>query len=196
MLPSETSDHTLLSRFKNGDEEAFKVIYEKYAAKIYRFVYSFLKNKEQVEEVVQETFLSIWINREKLNENSPLEPYIFTISKRLVIDTFRKSTSTDKLRATLFARITEENNLTEENIIFSDLMRFTENAISKLPKQQQTVFRLSRFDGLSYDEIASQLNISKNTVKNHLIVALKTIRTQFEHHDILYSLAMLFFFYH
>ncbi|RZL44363.1 MAG: RNA polymerase sigma-70 factor [Pedobacter sp.] len=196
MLPNEMPDHTLISRFKSGNEEAFKVVYEKYSAKIYRFVYSFLKNKEQTEEVVQEAFLNIWINREKLNEQSPLEPYLFTVSKRLVIDTFRKATSTEKLRATLFAGITEANNLTEENIIFSDLMRFTEKAISKLPKQQQIVFRLSRFEGLSYEEIATQLNISKHTVKNHLIVALKAIKSQFDHHDILYTLALLFYALH
>lgn len=189
-----TPDYAVLSRFRNGDEEAFRTIYEKYYHRVYWFAFSFLKNKEQSEEILQETFLNTWTNRKKLDDTLPLEPYLFTVCKRLVLDAFRKATSTSKLRATMLARIEEMHNTTEDNIIFSDLMKFTENAISSLPKQQQTIFRLSRFEGLSYEEIAKQLNISKHTVKNHLVAALKTIKDQFEHQGILYSLFILLYF--
>lgn len=194
MLSNPIADQLLLSRFRNGDEAAFRAIYERYYQKVYRFAFSFLKNKEQSEEILQETFINLWTNREKLDDALPLEPYLFTICKRLVLDAFRKATSTSKLRAVMLARIEAMNNTTEDHIIFSDLMKFTENAISSLPKQQQTIFRLSRFEGLSYEEIAKQLNISKHTVKNHLVAALKTIKDQFEHQGILYCLFILLYF--
>jgi RNA polymerase sigma factor (sigma-70 family) len=71
-------------------------------------------------------------------------------------------------------------NETEEGILLEDLERFTEQVLGSLPKQQQLVYRMSRQQELSYDEIAEELNISRNTVKNHLVSALKTLRTQLQ----------------
>ncbi|MNL20876.1 RNA polymerase sigma factor [compost metagenome] len=91
-------------------------------------------------------------------------------------------------------KISQTHNDTEDGIILSDLMVFAESAIKELPKQQQIVFRLSRFEGLSYEEIADRLNLSKNTVKNHLVVAVKTLRAQFSNQEIIYLLFFLLFY--
>ncbi|WP_442587072.1 RNA polymerase sigma factor [Pedobacter sp. AW31-3R] len=179
-----TVDSVLLAQLRDGDEKAFVLVYDKNYRKIYQFANSLLKNKEQSEEILQETFLNVWINRERLDIHLPIEPLLFTICKRLVLDAFRKATSTSKHLAHLFQMMADEDNGTEENIIFSDLMRFTESVIAELPKQQQTVFRLNKFEGRSYEEIGQQLNISKNTVKNHLIVAVKSLKTQLDGHGI------------
>lgn len=77
-------------------------------------------------------------------------------------------------------------NETEESLLLSDLRQFTESALVQLPPQQQLIFRMSRYQGLSYDEIAEQLHLSRNTVKNHLIAALKTLRTHFNQSDVAY----------
>ncbi|WP_242457877.1 RNA polymerase sigma factor [Pedobacter sp. BS3] len=181
-----------VGRLRKGDQDAFRLVYDRFYRKVYQFAYAFLKNKEQSEEIVQETFLSLWTSRDKLDETLPIHPYLFTIARRLVLDTFRKGTSTQQLRDQLFALLTEYDNHTEEIVFLSDLMRFTENAISELPKQQQLIFRLSRFDGLSHEEIAERLNISKNTVKNHLVAALKTLRRHFDYHGITYLFFVFF----
>lgn len=188
-----TVDPALLEQLRNSDEKAFKLIYEQHYRKIYQFANSFLKNKEQSEEVLQETFLNFWMTRDRIIIDMPVEPLLFTICKRLVLDAFRKATSTTKQRLHLLQLMAEEDNGTEENIIFSDLMRFTEDIISELPRQQQTVFRLSKFEGHSYEEIGEQLNISKNTVKNHLVVAVKALRAQLDGHGVLYLLFIIFF---
>lgn len=184
MLVDKTVD--LITEFRNGSESAFSVIYDTHHAKIYRFAYSFLKDKELSKEILQETFISFWVNREKFDVTKTIEPYLFTICKRLVLDNFRKATSTYTLREQLLLKISEIHNETEDGIIFSDLMSFAEKAIAELPKQQQIVFRLSRFEGLTYDEIAERLNLSKNTVKNHLVVALKTLKAQFSNQEMIY----------
>lgn len=188
MLPFLTFNEDQIKRLREGDSLIFQQIYQDLAPKIYRLAYSFLKDKVQSEEVVQEAFIVFWENRQAFEAGRPIEPYLFTVSKRLVMDSFRKATSTNALREKLMLKISEKHNETEDKIILSDLMAFAEKAIQDLPRQQQIVFRLSRFEGLSYDEIGERLNLSKNTVKNHLVVAVKTLKTQFSSHEMIYFL--------
>lgn len=179
-----------INDFREGDESAFREIYNCFGSKVYRFAFSFLKEKHHSEEMVQETFLLLWENRAKLDENRPLEPYLFTITKRLVLDQLRKKISTANLRTKLLTKISEHHNETEEQIIFSDMLVYAEKAIRELPQQQQTVFRLSRVEGLSYDEIADRLNLSRNTVKNHLVVAVKKLKASFSDKEINFLLLL------
>ncbi|MFN0256714.1 RNA polymerase sigma factor [Pedobacter ureilyticus] len=190
MCPSIILTAAQIKDFKNGSEIVFREIYLYFSPKVYRFAFNFLKEKQHSEEIVQETFLSLWENRHKFEEGKPLEPYLFTIAKRLVLDQLRKKISTDTLRGKLLAAIAEQHNETEERIIFSDMLVFAEKAIKDLPQQQQVVFRLSRLEGLSYDEIALRLNLSKNTVKNHLCVAVKKLRTSFSNQEITFLLLL------
>jgi RNA polymerase sigma-70 factor (family 1) len=177
MLSELAIERTILARISKGDEKAFGQLYSVYYKKIYLFAWSFLKNKEQSEEVLQETFLKFWLSRDNLNIDLPAEPLLFTICRNLVMDSFRKTLRTEKQRLYLLNEMkSEHDNHTEDRIIYADLLRVAENAIAELPKQQQAVVRLSKLEGLSYDEISERLNISKHTVKNHLIVAMKTLR--------------------
>lgn len=187
MFSLKALDNCIVNDFRDGDEAAFKVIYNTFAANVYAFAYSFLKERNKSEEIVQETFITLWENRLKFDENRAFEPYLFTISKRLILDSFRKAANVEVFKEKLLSQMATAHNETEEEIMHTDLMGFTEGIIKDLPKQQQIVFRLSRFEGLSYDEIGLQLNLSRNTVKNHLVVALRTIRTQFAHHEVIYG---------
>ncbi|GAB1462267.1 RNA polymerase sigma factor [Pedobacter sp.] len=177
-----------INGFREGSENIFREIYQYFGPKVYRFAFSFLKEKQQSEEIVQETLIVLWENRQRFDESKALEPYLFTIAKRLVLDQLRKTLSTKSLRERLLVAMSEQHNETEEQIIFSDMLVFAEKAINELPKQQQVVFKLSRIEGLSYDEIAERLNLSRNTVKNHLVVAAKRLRTCFDSQEITYLL--------
>jgi len=181
----------LMLRLKNGDESAFSIIYKTHFSKLYSFIFSFLKQKELTEEVLQETFLAIWLQRETLDIEQPIEPLLFMICRRKVLDSFRKATSSESLRQRLLRSMTELVNNTEETVFYHDVLNFTNDAISKLPKQQQLVVKLNRIDGLSYDEIAVRMQLSRNTVKNHLVTALKTLRVQFDEHGFLLIFLLL-----
>lgn len=183
-----------LSEFREGNEAAFKEIYVLYSPKIYAFAYSFLKDRLQSEEIVQETFLSLWENRQKFDGDKALEPYLFTIAKRQILDQFRKVISTKKLRDNLLASLQVQHTDTEDQVVFADMLSFADKAINELPKQQQIVFRLSRIEGLSYDEIADRLGLSRNTVKNHLIVAAKKLKTCFDNQEMIFLLCIWNFF--
>lgn len=152
---------------------------------------SVLKDKEQSEEIVQEAFINLWLNREKLNADGNIWLYLYVISKRLSLNALRQVGKSSILVEKLLHRISELQNTTEEQILAHDLEHYAEKLIEKLPRQQQLIFKLSRIEGMSHKEIAEQLQISPNTVKNHMVEALKTLKTHLKYSDFLY-LAVLF----
>lgn len=182
----------LITRLIAGDETAFRAIYDQLHKRLYHMIFSLVKNHEQAEGLLQETFVNLWLNRAKLNESQALYPYLYLTARRLAIDCFRKKMTESNAKSHLKWYMEAESNETEDLIAAMDLHRFTETVVKKLPKQQQTVFMLSRNEGLSYDEIAERLQISRNTVKNHLVCALKTLKGQFIKNGITY-LFFLFF---
>lgn len=175
----QTIETDLIVRLTHGDEAAFAAVYEMYSKRLYYFAHRFLKNKEQSEEIVSESFLNLWLNKEKLDTRYPIEPYLYTIARRLTLNVLRNIATSKAAQEKLWLLFNETHNETEEAIFVADLERFSEESIVKLPRQQQQVFRLSRREGLNYDEIAQKLDISRNTVKNHLVQAVKTLRVQF-----------------
>jgi len=189
MLSGRTEKDTLLA-LKAGNESAFREIFDQNFRKLYAFSFRLLKNKEQAEEVVNDTLMNVWTNRERLNPDFPIAPYLYTISRRLALNALRQIATSQKAIDQLWVSMENASNDTEESVLLSDLQRFTESALVTLPPQQQMVFRLSRFEGLNYDEIADRLNISRNTVKNHLVAALKTLKTHFNQSDVTYFILL------
>lgn len=175
-----------------GDEAAFDAIYEAYSSKVYRLAYRFLKDGQQSEEIVQECFINLWTNRQRLNAEGDMWLYLYVIAKRLSLNSLRQICQSRELSDKLVNHIATVHNDTEEEMLVSDLEQYTERIINKLPRQQQLIFRLSRVEHLSHKEIADQLQISPNTVKNHMVEALKTLRSQLQYSDLIFMLALLF----
>lgn len=177
---------TLISQLREGDETAFRAIYDQLHQRVYRMLFSLAKNHEQTEDLLQQTFVNLWQNRANLNESQPLYPYVYLTARRLAVDHFRKRVLEADAKTHIQQNHEEQGDYTAEAYAALDLQRFTEEAIKSLPKQQQKAFLLSRYEGLSYDEIAERMQISRNTVKNHLISALKHLRRHFIKHDVMY----------
>src|SRR5690606_15474068 len=169
---------SFIRQLNNGNEQAFRIIYNKMYAKVYRFAYALTKRRDQSEEVVQETFLRLWLHRADVDATRSLDAFLFTIARRLVIDMMRNATSTAALRDSLWSTMQKENHATEETILENNLAALVDEAVAQLPAQQQLIFKLSRDQGLTHEEIAIKLGISKNTVKNHLVSALKTLKVK------------------
>ena len=180
MLKEAMGDEELISRLQLGDESAFRIVFDLYSSKLYSFSFRLLKDKEQSQEVVQEVFLNLWLSRAKLDSQYPLAPYLYTITRRLTLNALRNIANSQSAMHTLWLNTRKVSNETEEVVLRDDLQRFTEGVLTRLPKQQQQVFRMSRQRDLSYDEIAEELHISRNTVKNHLVAALKTLKVQLQ----------------
>ena len=193
-MDNKLVDDIAIQRLIAGDESAFTAVYELYSEKVYRLAFRFLKDKEQSEEIVQEAFINLWLSREKLDPDGNMWLYLYVISKRLSLNALRQVGKSSSLVEKLLHRISELQNTTEEEVLAHDLEHYAEKVIEKLPRQQQLVFKLSRMEGLSHKEIAEQLQISPNTVKNHMVEALKTLKTHLKYSDFLYLLIIFIHF--
>lgn len=192
---TKSIDWDLIIRLRDGDESAFRQVFDQYNQKIYGLAYHFLKNKEQGKEVVQETLLRLWEHRLQLNSEYPLAPWLYTIARRVTLNMLRQTATSQAACKKLLLSMRQEHNETEEAILNADFERLTANILNTLPLQQQMVFRLSRLEGLTYEEIAARMNISSHTVKYHLMGALKTLRAYFDQAEVLAPFLLFYMLY-
>jgi len=169
--------HELLIRLKKGDILAYDQIYHMYSHKLYSFVFRILKDDADSEDIVQEVFIKIWELREKLDDCKLLNSFIFTIAYNNSISFIRKKISSLKYREHLrnASVIQFPDNLFSE-IEFNELNYHVEKLIENLPDRQKRVYLSHRDQGLTYPEIAEEMGISRNTVENHMVKALKYLR--------------------
>lgn len=193
-MNKEVIDNTHIQQLIAGEEAAFTTVYDLYAQKVYRLAFKFLKNSAQSEEIVQEVFIKLWLNVEKLDVNGNLWLYLFVLTKRLSINALRQISKSRSLTEKLVHEVLEMHNSTEENVLLHDLERCADQVIATLPRQQKLAYTLSRNEGLSHREIAEQLHISPNTVNNHIVEALKTIKAKLKYAGFIYI--FLLFFWH
>jgi len=176
-LSKDNITQELLIRLKNGDILAFDHVYELYSHKLFSFVFKILKNEAEVDDIVQEVFVKIWESRNKLEDYKLLNSYIFTMAYNNSIDLIRKRISHNKYLEHL--KNSASINLTPaiiSQIEFNELNGQVAKLITNLPARQKQVYLLHREECLTYPEIAVQLGISKNTVENHMVKALKYLR--------------------
>jgi len=165
----------LIVKLKAGNLHAFSQLYEKYKIRVFNFIYQHLHCKEDAEEVLQDVFVRIWENRQKINEELSFDGYIFMITKNTMLNSMRiKYPSHQNLSEVHVTKL--KDNRTEDQIHYHSFEELTTSLIEKMPPKRKRIFQLSRKDGLSNKEIASKLLISTKTVEAQLTKALKTIR--------------------
>lgn len=157
-----------------GDEKAFRQFFDLYKERFYAVVMKMTGSDEVAKDIVQEVFMKIWEKRESLTAIDNPSSYFFTAVYRRVYHYYQKVALERRVHQNLTAE--ESVNMTEEMVLAHESSHLISEAISKLPAQQQMVFKLSKQQGLSREDVARQLKISPNTVKNHLAGALKFIR--------------------
>lgn len=167
----------IIIELKKGNQEAFKKVYKSYANSIFKTAKYILKNDSWAEEVVQETFLKLWLAKDNIDIHQPLLAYIYVIAKRLCFNKLR-SIKTDKKAIEELSYHIEVYRL-EDQFQTSEIKKLLKSAVEKLTTQQKLVWKLSREEGFTHKQIAEQLGISLNTVKNHLVQALKLLRADF-----------------
>lgn len=169
-------DNTLLNNLRNGDQTAFAEIYNQYRSKIFVYASSLCKSPDIAEEIVQEVFIKIWQKRDQINTELNFGAYIKKITLNHVLNHLKKIAREKSLQQQLFLFIETIRNSTEDNLLEKELLKTYDEAIAQLPPQKKLIYNLSRNEDLTHDEIAKRLNISKNTVKNHMVEATRLIR--------------------
>jgi RNA polymerase sigma-70 factor (family 1) len=170
-------NENLLAAIAEGDEIAFKQLYERYRQKLFVYMLRITKSPKIAEEIVLDVFLKIWIGRELLKEIKALDAFLYKVAYNKAIDFFRITAKERNLQKLIQETMeTSREREADYRILDNEYQLVLEKAIEQLSPQRRLIFNLSRNDGLSHEEIAQQLQISKNTVRNTIAETLKSIR--------------------
>ena len=173
---------TLLLKVANGDEISFRQLFEHYWDNIYGVALAYTKSTVIAEEMVQDVFLKIWLNREKLAMVEKFDGYLFTVARNHIFNELRKKVKEEPFIDSLLNYFQETSGSPEQQLLNKESEQLINMAIKQLPPQQHIIYCLSRQDGLSQDQIATKLQISRHTVKSHMNKALKFIRNFLQLH--------------
>ena len=162
-----------------GDEQAFESLFLHYFPRIKGFISGILQNEEEAEDISQDIFVSMWQNKDRLTCIENLNAYLFRIAKNTVFRHIERSLlfrDYQQQQAERSSFSSANNETIEEEIYAKELEYLISVAVEKMPSQRKQIYKMSRMEGLSNDEIAERLVISKRTVENHLTLALADIR--------------------
>lgn len=175
VLP-DTTDEALCAMIRDGDQAAFSILYDRYRNQVYGYALKLCCSPEVALDAVQEVFMKIWVRHEALDPSRRLKAYLFRSARNYVFDYLKKAVHDEKFRK-WFLHIYEEGlNLSEHQLYTKQLENLQMNAISCLPAQRQLIYKMSKMDGLSNQEIAGRLGISVNTVRDQLVKASRFVR--------------------
>ncbi|MBN1767694.1 MAG: RNA polymerase sigma-70 factor [Prolixibacteraceae bacterium] len=172
----ELTDKHILERLQKGDEQVFEVFFKTYYERLCNYANTILNDMDEAEEMVQGAFLAMWEKRETIEVHSSLKSYLYRAVYNSSLNHIKHLKVRQKYDNWHQHNATLEHNSASESLIAYELDAIAQNAINNLPPQCQNVFKLSRFENLSYAEIAEQMGISVKTVENHMIKALKVLR--------------------
>jgi RNA polymerase sigma-70 factor (family 1) len=184
-------DAVLLQRLVQGDETAFRELYEDYQGRLFLFAYRFTKSKEAAEEIVQDVFVKLWEKREQIKIEKNFAGYLFRVTRNLIIDGLKRAALDKKVQQRIYTHMQVLRNPIADELLNKELERLHQQAINALTEQRRTVYLLSREEELSYAEIAERLGISKNTVHNHMVSALQSIREHLSNHPDLSAVTLI-----
>jgi RNA polymerase sigma-70 factor (family 1) len=184
----------LLAQIALGDQRAFTAVFKHYQ----RFVFSFSKrivsSEESAGEVVQDIFLKIWLNKEKLKEVDNFGAYLNRLVRNHSLNVVRQQLQDTKSANEFGKTFTEADTTTILQLDYNDANNLLNEAVAELSPQQRRVYQLCHQQGLKYEEAAAQMNISPQTVNAYMKDALKKIRLHFKKHAVVYPLFILCLF--
>lgn len=170
------SESELVARLKQDDEKAFELLYHEYKHQIAPNLLRLLKSASVAEDLLHDLFLKIWENRAQLDQEQSFRAYLFRIAHNMVIDFFRKAARSRTYQEHLALNASLSYSHIEEMLDDHRKREFLHHALESLSPQSRLVFKLCKLEGKSYEEIGRLLQISTNTVSNHLVKASRHIK--------------------
>jgi len=182
------TDAKLFLKIKDNNSLAFQQFYNKYYQRLLSYIITFTKDRDQAKDIVQEAFVILWTNRESIDTSKSPKSYIFFVARNIFIDHYRK----EKRDLQFLIELKEtalseqiENDSEEIKQRIEKMKRMIEN----LPEKCKIILKLSKIEGLNYQEIANHLNISPKTVESQMRIAFNKIREQFSEEDLIFFLS-------
>lgn len=172
-------DLDLFLQIREKDSQtSFKFLFKKYYVVLCRFAMQIVKEEEAAEEVVQETFVHFWENRKVIMITSSLSGYLYSSVRNAALNHLQK-TKVRLKHESIFATTSDDDIPETEDI---RLKAIVNEAIQLLPEKCKEIFCMARFEGLTHEEIADYLRISKKTIENQMTIAFQKIREYMKDH--------------
>lgn len=168
----------ICSRLKEGDRDAFNFVFYTYYKGMVLYAKRILKDLDQAEDAVQGVFVKLWTNREKISIESSILSYLQRSVHNKCLDILKHEKVVKEHENSPHNHITERVDTGEDLILFAEIREKLEHSINNLPDNCKEIFKLSRFEGLKYTEIAERLQISVKTVEAGIGKALKILRSE------------------
>jgi RNA polymerase sigma-70 factor (ECF subfamily) len=175
-------DHMLLAGLAQGDRQVFRQLFDTYHSRLYSLSFQMLRDSDKAKDAVQEVFIKLWNNREKISVTHSLEAYL----KRSVINTTLNVIENEKGHSflSLFnpasVSLVDRQNQTRIDDA-GELRQTIDKAILSLPARTRAVFVLVRIEQMSYDQVSESLQISNKAVEKEMMKALRLLREQLKH---------------
>lgn len=185
----------LLELASQANEEAFTMLFHMYKHKLFAYILRLTESEMLAEDILQDVFMKLWNDHASLGNIENFGSYLFRMSKNQVINHFRRMAHETLIMVEILHQSATEHNETQDVMALKDVEKILGDIVEKLPSQQRIIYHLSREEGRSHDEIANLLKISPNTVKNHIVQAMSTIRMQLRKHaDTMFLVAAMIAF--
>lgn len=173
------TDQFLLQQLTHDDQKAFTAIYQRYWKTLFREAMNVLRSQREAEDCVQELFVSLWKRRQALSVSSSLKAYLQTAVRYQCIDRIEREMIRGGYLEDFTSYLAEHHSMPtiEEELYARDLAANIDQVMDKMPGKMREVFRLSRQEHLTHREIADRLQISEETVKKQIYLALKILKS-------------------
>lgn len=175
----KSPDSKLVVKMRAGDVSAFDSLYWRYYQVVYRNILKLTKDPLVSEDILQEVFIRLWEKRQDINFEQPVVNWIFVISFNLSIDYTRKKLREQELHRKLLA---DTNTIPQNGSVYEDYYQLLKRAIEQLSPQKQRIVKLCKLEGMTYEEAAAEMKISRHTVKEYLSAAMASLSEYVRQH--------------
>jgi RNA polymerase sigma-70 factor (family 1) len=187
---ASSSDKELLHAMSSGDQVAFTVLFNRHWKSLFAFVHKLTQDENETKDILQDVFVHIWNSKEKLYANESFLPYLNTVAYSNVMMAFRRNKI--KLQGTdTLLQMVERSMQSDDRLLYMEAKQSVDHALEKMPVNMRQCFRLSRFDEKSIREIAAELGLSEQTVKNNISEALRRLKLSIGQGSLLYFSLLL-----
>lgn len=171
-----TDETLLIAELRKGSRYAFKKLYDLYAVRLYAFGLRYSQSREATQELVEDTFVWLWNNKEGIREVDNLRPILFVRMKHFLLNSYRSKLRSPQFKTYLDCQEMIGTDTPDKSLEYDDFVRLLQKALQQMPYTQRRVIELIKMEGMTIREVAEQLQLTEQTVRNQLSLGLKLLR--------------------